>query len=180
MKSKDVYLSVGFDADQISNQLVYSFVSSDGKPPLHPTGLYEGEIVFNKDEVFHIRVLGSGRTETYSGFQVIDCCLITCPMVVSAEFGKTPRYAAPSPFLEQTGASYKLPLEFTADDKTDNKNRVVKQDWKQTLDVGNAEGRWKMSMYLTVRIFRGPDMQDETRVFMFDPETEVGSGRGSD
>ncbi|GJI91261.1 hypothetical protein [Duganella hordei] len=177
---KDVMLTVGFDADQISDQLAFKFASTDGQQPVHPTGLFEGEIYFCQGEIFHIRVIGSGRQASFTGYQIIDCCVVTRPLVLQVQPGKTPRYAPPGPFTQQIGASYPLALDFTSDAVDDKKLRLVTQNWKHTLDVGNVLGRWEMSLLLTVRIFRGIDMQDEIRVFSFDPETEVGSGRGSD
>lgn len=178
--SKDVTLTIGFDADQISDQLAFKFTSPDGQQPVHPTGLFEGEIYFCEGEIFHLQVIGSGRKDSFSAFQIVDLCLITRPMLVAIELGKTVRYASPSPFTQQIGASYAVPLDFTSDAIEILEKRLVTQDWKRTLNVGNAQGRWDMSLVMTVRIFRGPLLPDEIRVFSFDPETEVGSGRGSD
>ncbi len=177
---KDVVLSVGFDADQISDQLAFKFTSPDGQEPVHPTGLFEGEIYFCEGEVFHLRVIASGRKATFSSFQIVDCCLITRPKVVSAGAERTTRYAPPSPFTQQIGACQALVLDFTSEAAERGDRRFVTQDWKHTLDVGNALGRWELSLVMTVRIFRGVDMQEDIRVFSFDPETEVGSGRGKD
>ena len=177
----DVTLTVGFDADQIGDRLASSFASSDGPDPNHRTGLFTGEIRLCEGERFHLTVLGSGRPDTYRSFQIVDCCLITRPMIVSAGEGRTTRYAPPSPFTQAIGASYALPLDFTSSMTEKGPDlRLVTQQWKRTLDVGNTPGRWHLSLLLTVRIFRGEDRPDEIRVFSFDPETEVGSGRGKD
>lgn len=176
----EVHLTVGFDADQTSDQLAFGFESSDGGDPNHPTGLFAGEIHFREGEIFHLAVTGSGRPATFRSFQIVDCCLITRPMIVNAGENRTTRYAVPSPFTQAIGASHALELDFTSSMTHTPELRLVTQHWKRTLDVGNTPGRWDMSLLLTVRIFRGEDRPDDIRVFSFDPETEVGSGRGKD
>ena len=179
---QDVYLTVAFDADQVSDQLVHKFTSPDGSVPVHPSGLYEAEIYFCEGEVFHLRVLGGGRQDRFTSFQIVDCCLLTLPRVVSAGGNATVRYAPPSPFLQPVGASYQMALDFTtsAVDDHDKRYRLVTQEWKRTLNVGTAHGRWELSLTVTVRIFRGDQLQPDIRVFSFDPEGQVGSGRGDE
>ncbi|CDG85785.1 hypothetical protein [Janthinobacterium agaricidamnosum] len=181
-KPKDVTLIVGFDADQVSDQLAYQFISADGGQPVHPTGLFKGEIFFNEGEIFHLQVRGGGKRSTFTSFQVIDCAIVTLPKIVSAGEQRPTRYAAPSPFLQATGACYPLALDFASDTVLDELRgyRLIKQDWKHTLDVSNTPGRWEISVVITVRIFRNVDQQPEIRVFSFDPEGQVGPGRGSD
>jgi hypothetical protein len=176
----DVVLTIGFDADQTSDQLASDFGSTDGGRPIHNTGLFKGEIQFLEGETLHLRVIGSGRPGSFRSFQIVDCCLITRPMVVSAGYGMPTRYAPPSPFTQAVGASYQVPLDFSSELTQEEPVRIVTQQWKRTLDVGNTPGRWDLSLVLTVRIFRGPNQPDDVRVFSFDPETEVGSGRGKD
>ncbi|MFS2138029.1 hypothetical protein [Duganella sp. Dugasp56] len=182
--SKNVMLTVGFDADQISDQLVYRYTSTDGAQPVHPTGLFEAEIYFGVGEVFHLTVIGSGRTDSFTSFQIVDCCLITIPKVAYArtETGRPPvtRYAAPSPFLQAPGATQHLAMDYSSEVEDQDQLRLITQHWKHTLNVGDAYGRWKMSLVLTVRIFRGAELMPDIRVFSFDPEGEVGSGRGND
>ena len=74
-QSQDVYLTVAFDADQVSDQLVHQFTSPDGSVPVHPTGLYEAEIYFCEGEVFHLRVLGGGRQQSMIWNDVKRSCL---------------------------------------------------------------------------------------------------------
>ncbi|MRX09948.1 hypothetical protein GJ697_19090 [Pseudoduganella sp. FT25W] len=182
---KDVVLTVGFDADQISDQLVHQFTSPDGQQPVHPTGMFEAEIYFCESEVFHFRVVGSGKKDRFTSFQVIDACLVTQPKPLYIRPGEhqqppTVRYSAPSPFVQPIGATYQMALDFTSDAEETLTDRIVTQEWKRTLNVGNSQGRWEMSLILTVRIFRGGAIEPDVRVFSFDPESEVGSGRGKD
>jgi hypothetical protein len=179
---RHIRLTIGFDADQISDQLMSYY-----HPRLrHPTGLFEGEVYFREGDTFGLRVVGTGKPAHFQGFYVIDCCLTTRPKIVYAvpatelEAPKV-RYAQPSPFVEPGGASYALPLEFVPPtaDLPDSAEQMFILDWFRTLTVGKHQGRWEISLLLTVRIDRGGD-KFEQRVFSFDPESEVGSGRGND
>ena len=174
-------LVIGFDADQISDQLAYTFASTDGPPARHPTGLFGGEIHFDKDSVFRLSVLGSGKTGRLHDFKVLDCTLITKPMIIAASAHGT-KYAAPSPFHKVTGACCKLPLDFAPAEpgEHDPQTVLVKKDWTHELRVGDIDGRWDLSLILTVEIIRHPGARPEPRVFSFDPESQVGAGGGQD
>lgn len=177
-----VQLVVGFDADQISDQLAFQFLSSDGNPAEHPTGLFNGEVHFDRDSTFHLRVIGSGKAGRLHKFKVVDCCLLTQPLIVEAGSNYT-RYAPPSPFLECKGASYCLPLDFSilsSATMADPARVIINQEWRHTLHVSDVRGRWNMSLLITVEILRSPDAMPELRVFSFDPESQVGAGGGQD
>lgn len=178
-QTKDVVLTVAFDVDQYSDQLVHTFTSPDGATPVHPTGLYQGEIYLCEGEVVHLKVLGGGKQDRFSAFQIIDCCLITVPKPGYIDPGKGFRYATPSPFLQPRGATYPLQLDFSSEieDDPEKKYRLITQHWKPTLNVGNALGRWEISLVITVQISRGASLAPDIRVFSFDPEGQVGSGR---
>lgn len=178
-KRMDVTLTVGFDADQISDQLAFQFTSRDGGRPEHPTGLFAAEIHFNKDEIFHFAVIGTGKLERFASFEILDCCMVTRPLVIAGD-AKSTVYAAPSPFKEPGGASYPMAgFEILKRGEHDGLRVTQTQGWKQTLTVSHPDGRWEMSVYLTVRINR-PHHASEVRVFMFDPESQVGAGGGDD
>ncbi|HYD82215.1 MAG TPA: hypothetical protein VEC06_20615 [Paucimonas sp.] len=176
-KKENVTLTIGFDADQISDQLSFKFTGDGGARPMHPTGLFAGEIYFNEGEILHLEVLGGGNKERFSSFQVLDCCMVTIPQLSAYSPGVLTRHAPPSPFVQSIGATCKLPLDFSVDVEYPRPDyRLIKQSWKHTLDVGTTLGRWDLSLVLTVRIVRGPLMQEEVRVFYFDPEAQVGTG----
>ncbi len=171
-------LSVHFDADQITNQLDYSFTSCDGTAdPRH--GPYMGGVHFQKGQHVYVDVTCCGTKESgFTSFQIIDCCLISVPQL--AQIGpKVPTvYSPPSPFLQAVGATYNLSLDFESqvlplDPKLPDLRRI-RQEWKHNLDVGHADGRWEISFVMTVRIMRSENEQPELRVFSFDPEGSVG------
>ncbi len=53
--------------------------------------------------------------------------------------------------------------------------KTIEQKWKNHLTVGETVGRWEFSLVLTVLISRTEGVF-EKRVFVFDPEGEVGAG----
>lgn len=182
-KPKDVTLTIGFDADQISDQLAYEFTSADGSHPVHPTGLFKGEIYFEEGEIFHLQVRGGGKPDSFTAFDVIDCAIITKPQIISAGPKQPTVYAVPSPFANVSGACYPLAIDFetTATVTTVNDNggyHLIDQAWQHTLDICHTQGRWEISLVLTVRITRGPGEESEVRVFSFDPEGQVGPPGG--
>lgn len=183
-KPKDVTLTIGFDADQVSDQLAYEFISADGSHPVHPTGLFKGEIYFEEGEIFHLQVRGGGKPDSFTSFDVIDCAIITKPQIISAGPKQPAVYALPSPFANVSGACYPVALNFevkTTVTTTDANGgyRLIDQAWLHTLDICHTQGRWEISLVLTVRIVRGPGEESEIRVFSFDPEGQVGP-TGSD
>ena len=170
-------LSVHFDADQITNQLDYNFTSCDGSAdPRH--GPYMGGVHFQKGQHVYLDVTCCGSKESgFSSFQIVDCCIITVPQLTQIGPKVPTVYAPPSPFLQSVGATYSLPLDFEIQKLLDESempalNRI-RQEWKHTLDVGYAAGRWEVSFVLTVRIMRAENQQPELRVFSFDPEGSI-------
>jgi hypothetical protein len=180
-KDMNATLTVGFDVDQISDQLAFQFTSSDGGQPTHPTGLFSGEIHFTKNEVLHFDIVGIGKLARFTSYEILDCCLITRPLVIAGD-AKHTHYAPQSPFIEPVGASYRIAgFETLLQElQPDGLHRKQVMGWKETLTVANPDGRWEMSIYLTVSIVRPGDNSPRVRVFMFDPESQVGAGGGAD
>lgn len=178
MKDEDMFatLSVRFDADQTSSQLQWLLKDFNGEARV-PAGTNAGAIYFFQGETLSLEIIGGGsKASNFTSFQIIDCCIISVPEVVACADGKT-RYARPSPFLQSTGASYPVSLDFSSSlDKSDESYRQISQEWKQSLNIGHTPGRWELSFYLTVLIYRDPAEAPEVRVFQFDPESEVGTG----
>jgi hypothetical protein len=181
---KHITLTVGFDVEQTTDTLQYRFTSPDNAQPNPITGLYASEIYFGEGDIVHLEILGGGAEERFSGFKIIDCCLITRPLVTQAGPRVATRHASPSPFMQSIGATYNFPLDFSASmhvyECGEKKYRVVTHGWKRTLDVAQCPGRWKLSLVVTVVIEGGPDSQQQVRVFSFDPEGQVGPGTGRD
>lgn len=172
-------LTVRFDVDQISNQLDYTFTSSDDTAdPTH--GRYMGGVYFHQGQHVYLEVIGTGGpASNFSSFQITDCAIISLPLLTQLGAPPTPTlYSPPSPFLESVGAVYPFPLEFTSSvllqDGVPVPMRTIRQDWKRSLNVGHTGGRWELSFVITVMILRGEFQAPEMRVFSFDPEGSVG------
>jgi hypothetical protein len=181
---KHITLTVGFDVEQTTDTLQYRFTSPDNAQPNPITGLYASEIYFGEGDIVHLEILGGGAEGRFKGFKIIDCCLITRPLVTQAGPQIVTRHAPPSLFMQAIGATYNFPLDFSSDmqvyEDGAKKYRVVTHRWKRTLDVAQSAGRWKLSLVVTVVIEGGPDGQQQVRVFSFDPEGQVGPGTGVD
>jgi hypothetical protein len=102
-------LSVHFDADQITNQLDYAFTSCDGSAdPRH--GPYMGGVHFQQGQHVYLEVNCCGTKKSgFTGFQIVDCCLITVPQLTQIGPDVPTRYSLPSPFLQSVGATYQFP-----------------------------------------------------------------------
>ena len=171
-------LSVHFDADQTGSQLDYSFKSCDGTAhPYH--GPNTGSVHFERGQHVYLDVTCCGSEKSgFTTFEIIDCCIISVPQLTQIGPKVPTIYSPPSPFLQAVGATYSLPLDFEIQqllgDTVPPTLHHIRQEWKHTLDVGYASGRWELSFVITVRIMRGEDSPPELRVFSFDPESSVG------
>jgi hypothetical protein len=168
-------LRVSFDADQISDQLLWSL---DEGGLERPDGAYAGALRFYPGQSLRLEVSGGATLISgFLSFQIVDCCFITRPQVVNCGAERRTRYAPPSPFLQAVGGSFPLELDFSSRvaEREDLSYRKIVQSWKRTLDIGQSSGRWELSFNITVRIVRA-DQNTEVRVFQFDPESEVGTG----
>ncbi len=169
-------LQVSFDADQISGQLDWKVL-----PNCEPlTGRHAGAILFEPGAELGLEVTGYGKPYgDFQSFQIVECCIITRPQVVQIGSKNVPvRYAAPSPFVQGIGASLALENDFDPLPPVIDPDgtRAITQRWKHQLNVNQAPGRWNLSFLLTLRMLRGEGQVQETRVFYFDPESEVGDG----
>lgn len=169
-------LSIHFDADQISNQLDYTFTSCDGSA--HPQeGPNTGGVQFQPGQHVYLDINCCG-TGGFTEFEIVDCNLITIPQIIQIAPELPTLYSPPSPFLQCMGATYAIPLEFKAHvlppDPAQPDLRRIRQEWQQSLDVAQNKGRWELIFVMTVRIIRGDQELPELRVFSFDPEASVG------
>ena len=120
-----------------------------------------------------MEVTGFGRSGTLLSTNILDAMLYTVPHT-SGE-----RFSAPSPFSSVRATT---PIEQWQPARIEHDREpgfsASVQHSLTPLTVVQDDGRWKLSLILTVVIERltkaGP--QQEIRVFSFDPEAEVGSG----
>lgn len=173
-------LEVCFDIEQTSEILTWSFVRSDGKG--HPNkGKSAGSINFSVGQQFLVAIRG-GSENPFPGFEVLNCCLISIPQIYRCGPEMPTDYALPSMFLADEPTTVKdacvvLPADqFKVRDVQPSKDHFeIVQDWTDHLTVGPYNGRWKLSLVLTVRITRA-DGTPSVRVYAFDPEGTVGDG----
>lgn len=178
-KPTSMLLEANFDINQIGETLEWSFSRRDGHG--NPVkGRYAGSIYFTMGEEVKIRVRAGGY-EKFESFKVLDCTLITRPQIVSIVPGSLATYAKPSPFQDTVGACVEVdPAEFesghAAESEQDGrKYHTISQKWKKHLTVAESTGRWEIAFVLTVEITRQSGERQQ-RVFVFDPEGEVGAG----
>ncbi|HEX8610465.1 MAG TPA: hypothetical protein VF800_04190 [Telluria sp.] len=180
-KPTSMLLEANFDINQIGETLEWKFSRKDGDG--NPVkGRYAGAIYFTVGERMHVRIRAGGY-EKFESFQVLDCTLITRPQIRSIAPGMLPTYAPPSPFVDNEhvcikGASVQIPADEFVRDKADNDDPAYHKKalkWQNHLTVGTCTGRWEVSFVLTVLITRASG-ETTQRVFVFDPEGEVGGG----
>lgn len=174
-------LHANFDVDQLSDQLQWRFSRADGQGN-PPAGTDAGTVYFTEGETFKLQVT-AGRDSAFETFEVIDCCLISRPRIVQLGVGLKTLFAAPSPFVAPSGeplpgATCQIPgsefVPVSAAQAGPGHHQVVRE-WDGYLKAGPNTGRWELEFVITVRI-TGADGQSWSRVFSFDPESEVGTG----
>lgn len=178
-KTTSMLLEANFDINQIGETLEWSFSRKDGHG--NPVkGRYAGSIYFTMGEEVQIRVRAGGY-EKFESFKVLDCTLITRPQIVAIVPGSLATYAKPSPFQGAPGACVEVdPAEFETghfveSEQDGRKYHTIAQKWRKHLTVAESTGRWEISFILTVEITRQSG-ERQLRVFVFDPEGEVGAG----
>jgi hypothetical protein len=173
--NRSLTLSVWFDVDQTNDNLRWA-LSPDTVPAGTPGA---GGLMFaNGDTVtLVVTAYGSAARSRLSDFDVISACVSTKPYVLSMGKGVPTRYPAPSPFEQSRGASfiYEGPFDPVDGDPVDKAITIIKRA-HTPLNVNVAEGRWELSLLLTVAIKRGAEFDPVARVFSFDPECQVGDG----
>lgn len=173
-------LETKFDVDQVSDNLAWRFVRRDGQGS-PDKGKEAGSINLTVGEAFHVRVKAVSKNRI-EGFEVINFCLVSRPYIYQCGPGVVTEYAPPSQFAadkpgEIRGACTNLPADEFVRGAVDATERyhAIEQDWTGHLTVGEFQGRWELSVILTVKILR-QDGSCSVRVFSFDPETDVSSG----
>ncbi|HDS1578109.1 hypothetical protein WG628_09735 [Stenotrophomonas maltophilia] len=167
-------IRVSFDIDQVSSDLLWqAAVAKTHRDLYSPVGRYAGAVHFREGDTVSVEVTGYGRSGTLLSTNILDAMLYTVPHT-SGE-----RFSAPSPFSSVRATT---PIEQWQPARIEHDREpgfsASVQRSLTPLTVVQDDGRWKLSLILTVVIERltkaGP--QQEIRVFSFDPEAEVGSG----
>lgn len=176
---KSITLTVSFDADQESPQLLYHFKADNSDTP-NPTlegGRYASAIYLCHGAYVNLIVQGWSDPTRLSSYDIKQCCVITRPKIIQLG-GKIPTlFARPSPFATVAVPCHTLVNEFETSTVGRPPAEVcITKTWKGTLQVGDVDGRWEISFVLAVALQRPGGSAPELRVFSFDPEGEVGTG----
>lgn len=179
-------LQAKFDIDQVGYNMEWHFSRKDhnGNPI---EGKDAGSIYFTKGESFFVHVSGGGKKkdgkDPFKSFRILDCCMISQPQLSQYGGGNPTLFSPPSPFVTLEGDIPKhatismRPEKFKPWIGGETAPGYYKQTlaWDDHLKVGHVEGRWELSVVLTVEI-TAPDGSISHRVFGFDPESSVGTG----
>lgn len=163
-----VWLDVGFDVLQRSQQLSWRFLEKDQNlyDPFGPAG---GSVYFRRQSYLGIRLYGRWNNKPFSWFEVTQSALVTMPqVVVPQEPAELYSYYPPSPLLAETGSLHLLPGFGKPDEQGIAVCAPDAQMW-----VAN-DGVWEVSMFITVK-FAAVNGETMIRTFRFDPEVEVGN-----
>lgn len=180
-------LTARFDVNQIDDGVNWIFADIDSAINTEHTRVeaqWNRDIEFSAGQEFRIAIAASDKDKTgLESLEVVDCCLITRPHILSCGPNQRTRYAPPSLFSSQSsqqlGALYRIePSAFSVHSSgiDPEKGKRITLLWDGHLTVGPYNGFWELSFYVTVRIKRTGDEPEQLRVFYFDPETEIGNG----
>jgi hypothetical protein len=171
-----ICLMVSFDINQESEKLNWSFLDAERRPIPKDTGLETGLFVFKAGDTFELNVVAKSYDNELSNVHIIDCHLITRPILhskrvqpqIAGEYPYPSPFFDPDTYLEGQGATASF-----GNGAASGSPAVMSWDSPQQLTCRN-EGRWQTSFIMTVAIETGSGL--EYRVFSFDPETQVGTG----
>ncbi len=167
-----ITLNVQFDIGQESQQLNWYFSDSHGKINPNAAGPKSGQLSFKPDDTLTLAISADSSNGQLECARVIDCTLITLPMLATWNKPNPGTYPLPSPFFQPDNglgavASF-MPVEASS---ASSKRQTFTG---QTLTLSN-KGRWKLTFMLTVAITEVTGATNY-RVFTFDPEVDVGTG----
>lgn len=180
-------LTASFDVNQVDDGINWVFADLDSAININHSlkePHWNRDIDFSAGQDFRIAITASDKDKTgFESLEVVDCCLITRPRIVSCGPGMRTHYGMPSLFVDesgkQLGALYKIdPSAFSVHSTGVDpaKGKRITLLWNKQLSVGPYNGFWDISFYVTVRIIRAGEQLEQLRVFYFDPEGEVGNG----
>ncbi|WP_137171622.1 hypothetical protein [Massilia sp. HP4] len=180
-------LTASFDVNQVDDGIDWVFADIDAainSEHNSPEPYWNRDIDFSAGQVFRIAINATDKDKTgFDSLEVIDCCLITRPRILSCGPDVRTHYGMPSLFVDeegkQLGALYQInPSAFSIHSTgvDPKKGKRVTLLWDGKLTVGPYNGFWDISFYVTVRIKRTGEELEQLRVFYFDPEGEIGNG----
>lgn len=167
-----ITLNVQFDIGQESQQLNWYFSDSHGKINPNSAGAKSGLLSFKPEDTLTLAISADSSKGEIESVRVIDCTLICLPMLATWNKPNPGTYPLPSPFfqLEKSTGAVASFLPVTPGQASSKRQTFT----GQTLTFSNM-GRWKLSFLLTVAITEITGATNY-RVFMFDPEADVGTG----
>lgn len=180
-------LAARFDVNQVDDGIDWIFtdinsVEEVDSPSCDPH--WNRNIEFSAGQDFRIAIVANDHEKTgLESMEVVDCCIITRPRIISCGPGVQTRYGPPSLFVNNNdtplGALYQIdPSAFSVHGSGIDPaaGRKITLLWDGHLTVGPYNGFWELSFYVTISIKRAGQDSAQLRVFYFDPETEIGNG----
>lgn len=176
MSDKNYYLMVSFDICQQSEKLNWTFLDSEHQPLEKSKGVETGLFVFNTGERMRLNVVANSYLEELVGVHIIDCHLITRPILYSKRAAPelAGEYPYPSPFFDPAELINGQGATASFGHGAAQGGRM-KMTWDSDVElIYRNKGNWQMSFIMTVAIERADGLA--YRVFSFDPEANVGDG----
>jgi hypothetical protein len=176
MPDKHYYLMVSFDICQQSEKLNWTFLNADHQPVEKSKGMETGLFVFQTGERMRLNVVANSYLEELVGVHIIDCHLITRPILYAKRAAPelAGEYPSPSPFFDPAQPINGQGATSSFGHGAAQGGRM-KMSWDSEVElVYRNKGNWQMSFIMTVAIERANGL--EYRVFSFDPEASVGDG----
>lgn len=180
-------LAARFDINQVDDGIDWLFTDINSIETIERTSgdpHWNRNVEFSAGQDFRIAIVADDQEKTgFESLEVIDCCIITRPQIISCGPNVRTWYAPPSLFVDsngnELGALYSIVPSAFAVHSTGidpEKGRKVTLLWDGNLTVGKYNGFWDLSFYVTVSIKRAGESIAQRRVFYFDPESEVNNG----
>jgi hypothetical protein len=170
-KSDQVLMRVSFDSDQLGGALVWAAVDeTTHRNALKSQGEFAGSLHFNQGDSVALEIIGFGMAQTFLGFDIVDVSVVTVPHTTRE------RQSAPSPFGGNSAVmhieKWQAPTQMS-----EGSGRVAYSRLSDSpLPVIVKTGRWDLTIVLSVALnFAGAPLPTY-RVFIIDPESEVGTG----
>jgi hypothetical protein len=166
-----ITLNVEFDVEQDSQRLAWSFNGPQGRIARTGAGVETGLLAFNPGDTVAVSIVANSYSRQLESARIIDCHLITRPVLNSWTEPTPGQYPLPSPFFGQGSAGAVTSfLPVSGMSPTASQQSFT----GQILHVVNP-GRWQTSFVMTVAITTTGG-RTTYRVFTFDPECQVSTG----
>lgn len=169
----DPILHVSFDVDQIGSRMLWN-VDAGARDFLLRWGPHAGSLHFpDPPYSLWVQAKAYANPQTFVSVEVVDATLISVPRIYQ------PSTPVASPFELHSGCTRVPSMRVTETIGIEpiSGRSLTRLQSTKPLTVATSSGGWMLSMVLTVTIRRNsPARPQETRVFTFDPEAEVGNG----